>query len=169
MADQIIVFKNGERVITDLQEVFEGEEESRRGICLQMSNPYVLELVSSNDPSGGDADLQVKFSKWNPYSVDYKFRVPYDSVLAIGEPDQGLAGAYRQKISAMVAQQENEIPKWEEGKPNPNTEAQLAEISQATSNAITDPTAGVSADTDKHPIATPFEQEEDTDATDSEV
>ena len=25
MADQIVVFKNGERVITDLQEVFEGE------------------------------------------------------------------------------------------------------------------------------------------------
>ncbi|ADO99253.1 hypothetical protein Np050604_150 [Cyanophage S-RIM44] len=161
MADQIIVFKNGERVITDLQEVFEGEEESRRGICLQMSNPYILELVSSNDPSGGDADLQVKFSKWNPYSIDYKFRVPYDTVLAIGEPDTGLAQAYRNKIASLVATQGNEdIPQWEEGKPNPNTEAQLADINLATSGAVTDPTAGVNASPEKHPIATPFVTEE---------
>ena len=47
--------------------------------------------------------LQVKFSKWCPYSVDFQFRVPYDTVLAIGEPDTGLAQAYRGKVESITA------------------------------------------------------------------
>jgi len=43
-SDKIIVFKNGERVICELQEAFEGEGEERRGICLIMRNPYILLL-----------------------------------------------------------------------------------------------------------------------------
>ena len=71
MSEQIIVFKNGERVITELQEVFEGEGEDRKGICLMINNPYILELIEVND--GELRDLQVKFSKWCPYSVDFQF------------------------------------------------------------------------------------------------
>jgi len=168
MTQQIIVFKNGERVITTLQEVFEGEGDDKRGVCLMMTHPYILELVESE--TGNDRDLQVKFSKWCPYSVDFQFRVPYDTVLAIGEPDTGLAQAYRGKVETITADKTNEeLPKWEEGQPNPNTEAQLADISQATAGTISNPTAGVSADTDKHPIATPFVQEEDVDAETPEV
>lgn len=112
MADQIIVFKNGERVITSLQEVFEGEGEEKRGICLLMTNPYILELVnvSPEDDELKQRDLQVKFSKWCPYSVDFQFRVPYDAILAIGEPDTGLAGAYRAKVGALESTEEGGVP-----------------------------------------------------------
>lgn len=164
MADQIVVFKNGERVICELQEVFEGEGEGKRGVCLVMKNPYILELVSSDDPNS-ELDLQVKFSKWCPYSVDYQFRVPYDCILAIGEPDQGLNEAYRNKIGVLVAQQEAQekanteaVPKWEEGQTNPNMEAQLAEIAEVTGTDA--PTAGVAGETAKHPIAEPLAQED---------
>jgi hypothetical protein len=184
MAEQIIVFKSGERVITDLQEVFEGEEEERRGICLLMKNPYILELVSvgsEQDPG----DLQVKFSKWCPYSVDFQFRIPYDSVLAIGEPDTGLAQAYRNKIATLVATQEQGVPAapaptpaeaveegWTEGIVNPNMEAQLTEIRKNTGGAIPPdvvPTAGVGGVHDEHPVAEPFAVEEDPNAETSEV
>ena len=157
-SDKIIVFKNGERVICELQEAFEGEGEERRGICLIMRNPYILELVPAENPTA-ENDLQVKFSKWCPYSIDYQFRVPYDSILAIGIPDQGLDGAYRQKIASRVAQQDNELPKWEEGQTNPNMEAQLAEITEVV-GVDAPPTAGVAGNTDQHPIATPLAQEE---------
>ena len=82
--EQIIVFKNGERVITTLQEVFEGEGEDKRGVCLMMTHPYILELVEAD--TGTDRDLQVKFSKWCPYSVDFQFRVPYDTCLLYTSP-----------------------------------------------------------------------------------
>lgn len=159
MAEQIIVFKNGERVISSLQEVFEGEGDDKRGICLLMTHPYILELVESS--SGlTDRDLQVKFSKWCPYSVDFQFRVPYDSVLAIGEPDSGLAQAYLAKVNSIQATKEDELPKWEEGASNPNMEAQLADIKKNTGGAISNPTAGVAGNTAEHPIAEPLVSEE---------
>ena len=164
MSDQIVVFKNGERVIGEMSEVFNGEGEDRKGVCLLIKNPYILELVSSNDPNSA-MDLQVKFSKWCPYSVDYQFRIPYDSVLAIGEPDQGLDQAYQDKIATLVAQQKAQekaaseaVPKWEEGQTNPNMEAQLAEIAEVTGTDA--PTAGVAGETAKHPIAEPLAQED---------
>ena len=132
MAEQIIVFKNGERVITELKEVFEGEGDDRRGVCLLMNHPYILELVSADAPEGSRHDLQVKFSKWCPYSVDFEFRVPYDSILAIGEPDQGLAQAYRSKVQVITATNPEEIPEWQEGQDNPNIAAQQADIAAAT-------------------------------------
>lgn len=130
MAEQIIVFKNGERVITELKEVFEGEGDDRRGVCLLMSHPYILELVSA-DGTQDRHDLQVKFSKWCPYSVDFEFRVPYDTVLAIGEPDQGLAGAYRAKVNVISATEADQIPEWQEGAENPNMAQQQADIAAA--------------------------------------
>ncbi|CAF34196.1 hypothetical protein S-PM2d131 [Synechococcus phage S-PM2] len=143
MADQIVILKNGERIICDLQEVFEGEGDQKRGICLLMTHPYILELVSVDNPSNPVQDLQVKFSKWCPYSVDYQFRIPYDNVMAIGEPDQGLAQAYRQKVET-IAKIANEgdtmsvtgdIPQWKEGETNPNLDAQRADI-EAVRNGI---------------------------------
>ena len=157
--EQIIVFKNGERVITTLQEVFEGEGEDKRGVCLMMTHPYILELVEAD--TGTDRDLQVKFSKWCPYSVDFQFRVPYDTVLAIGEPDTGLAQAYRGKVETITATKGNEeLPQWEEGASNPNMEAQLADIKKNTGGAIPNPTAGVGGNTAEHPIAEPLVSEE---------
>ncbi|AMO43168.1 hypothetical protein R1080702_159 [Cyanophage S-RIM32] len=145
MAEQIIVFKNGERVITQLQEVFEGEGDDKRGICLLMSHPYILELISSDDPNS-KMDLQVKFSKWCPYSVDFQFRVPYDTVLAIGEPDQGLAQAYRGKVESLVAT-EDRVPTADEvltataaGYENtPNWQQQQQAVAQAIADAGTPP------------------------------
>ena len=184
MAEQIIVFKNGERVITELKEVFEGEGDDRRGVCLLMSHPYILELVSA-DGTADRHDLQVKFSKWCPYSVDYQFRIPYDSILAIGEPDTGLAQAYRNKIASLVATQETGVPPappqtpaeaveegWAEGATNPNMEAQLTEIRKNTGGAIPPdqvPTAGVGGAHDEHPVAEPFAVEADPDAQTAEV
>ena len=84
-----------------LQEVFangDGTEEEKKGICLLMSYPYALELVKVPTVDNPEMDLQVKFSKWCPYSIDNSFRLPYDGVLTIGEADPGLAQAYKAKV-----------------------------------------------------------------------
>lgn len=94
----ILILKTGEKLITILQEAFEGEGEDQKGICLVMSHPYELNLVSVDNIENPEQDLQVKFSKWCPYAIDTQYRIPYDSVLAIGQPDPGLAQAYQAKI-----------------------------------------------------------------------
>jgi len=96
----IVIMKTGEKLITILQEAFEGEGEQRRGICLLMNYPYELTMI--NTPSEDvEQELQVKYSKWCPYAVDSQYRIPYDSVMTIGSPDPGLATAYYEKISIL--------------------------------------------------------------------
>ena len=108
----IVILKTGEKLITILQEAFEGEGEDQKGICLVMNHPYELALINVNNQDNPDQDLQVKFSKWCPYAVDTQYRIPYDGVLAIGQPDAGLAQAYQAKIEqaqAIIAQAEAEF------------------------------------------------------------
>jgi hypothetical protein len=113
----IVVLKTGEKLITVLQEAFEGEGDNQKGICLVMSHPYELYLIGVNNQENPDQDLQVKFSKWCPYSINTQYRIPYDGVLAIGEPDPGLAQAYLAKVeqfeqaSENVKQQQEDIQK----------------------------------------------------------
>jgi hypothetical protein len=94
----IVVLKTGEQIVCDLKEVFEGDGEDKKGICLLMIHPYSLSLVSVSNQDNPQQDLQVKFSKWCPYSTDSQYKIPYDSVMAIGSCDPGLAVAYWNKV-----------------------------------------------------------------------
>ena len=94
----IVVLKTGEKLITILQEAFEGEGEDKKGICLIMNYPYELSLIQTPNEENPEMDLQVKYSKWCPYSMETSFRIPYDGILTIGTPDPGLSQAYRAKI-----------------------------------------------------------------------
>lgn len=98
MNPSIVILKTGEKLIARLQEMFEGDGDDKRGICLLMSHPYELSLVSINNVENPEQDLQVKYSKWCPYSTDVQFRIPYDGVLSIAQPDSGLASAYEAKV-----------------------------------------------------------------------
>jgi hypothetical protein len=98
MNPSIVILKTGEKLITVLQEVFEGQGEDKKGICLVMNHPYELTLINVPNTETPEQDLQVKYSKWCPYSTDVQFRIPYDGVLAIGQPDPGLASAYEMKV-----------------------------------------------------------------------
>jgi hypothetical protein len=98
MNPSIVILKTGEKLITVLQEVFEGQGEEKKGVCLVMNHPYELTLINVTNSENSEQDLQVKYSKWCPYSTDVQFRIPYDGVLAIGQPDPGLASAYEMKV-----------------------------------------------------------------------
>lgn len=102
MAVSIVTFKTGERVITELKEIFDGEADNKKGVCLLMEDPYILNLDSAQPQYLTEAhgmEYQVRFSKWNPYSTDWQFKVPYDCVMTISQPEPGLENAWQQKIT----------------------------------------------------------------------
>lgn len=152
----IVVLKTGEKLITILQEVFEGDGEDKKGICLVMNYPYQLELINVENIENPEQDLQVKYSKWCPYSIDSTFRIPYDGILTIGEPDPGLSQAYQAKVEYAKALE------------NRNAELQREAINEVL-NTTKNGTAGVGADTSKHPIAEPFQQIDEEPAITPEV
>ena len=102
MAVSIVTLKTGDRVITELKEVFDGEDDNKKGICLLMDEPYVLSLDGSTPQyltESHGMEYQVRFSKWNPYSPDTRFKIPYDCVMTISSPEPGLQKAYENKIT----------------------------------------------------------------------
>ena len=101
MAIAISVLQTGERVITELQEVREDNKEDGKPICLMFVRPYTLNTESvSND---ANQEVQVRFSKWLPYSSDTQFKIPFASVMAVGTADPGLAQAYNNTVQQAVA------------------------------------------------------------------
>lgn len=101
MAVSIITLKTGDRIITDLKEAFDGDGDDKKGICLIMDEPYVLNLDGGTPQyltEQHGMEYQVRFSKWNPYSPDTMFKIPYDCVMTISNPEPGLQKAYEQKL-----------------------------------------------------------------------
>jgi len=104
MAIQIVTLKSGDQLICELKELYSGEGEDKKGICLLADRPYILSIIGSAPQyliEEAGAELQVKFSKWNPYSVDDQFKLPYDSVMTISNPEPGLQDAYLKKIAEL--------------------------------------------------------------------
>ena len=102
MAVSIITLKTGDRIITELKEIFDGEGDDKKGICLMMEDPYILNLDGATPQyltEQHGMEYQVRFSKWNPYSPDWQFKLPYDSVMTISNPEPGLEQAWKQKLT----------------------------------------------------------------------
>lgn len=102
MAVSVVTLKTGDRIITELKEIFDGEGEDKRGVCLLMEDPYILNLdggISQYLSEAHGMEYQVRFSKWNPYSPDWQFKIPYDCVMTISNPEPGLENAWQQKLS----------------------------------------------------------------------
>ena len=102
MAISILTLKTGDRVIAELKEIFDEEGDNKKGICLLMEEPYILQMDGSTPQYITEqvgAEYQIRFSKWNPYSSDWQFKIPYDSVMTISNPEPGLEQAWKQKLT----------------------------------------------------------------------
>lgn len=96
----IVIFKNGDQVICDLKEIYDGEGETKKGICLLMVHPYKLSLVTLNNEDPNQ-DLQLRFSKWSPYSSNVEFKIPYDSIISLGTAENNLRLAYINRVNEL--------------------------------------------------------------------
>ena len=134
----VVVLKTGEKLITILQEAFEGEGEEKKGICLVMNYPYELSLISVPNEEDPEKDLQVKFSKWCPYSIENSFRIPYDGILTIGTPDPGLAQAYQAKVELSKGADIDPMPA-SGAEDSPNWQQQQQLVQQAIADASKPP------------------------------
>ena len=102
MAIAIAVLQTGERVITELQEVREDNKEDGKPICLMFVRPYILNVEGTDDATVNQ-EVQVRFSKWLPYSSDAQFKIPFASVMAVGTADPGLGQAYTNTVQQAIA------------------------------------------------------------------
>lgn len=106
MKVSVVVLKTGETVITNLQEVYQGDGDDKKGICLMMTHPYKLDLYQSKKkekPFLRENEVQVQFTRWCAFSKDYQFKIPYDCIMTIGEPEDSLKQAFENKVEIAEA------------------------------------------------------------------
>jgi hypothetical protein len=89
MSVQIITIVTGEKLIADVREIYEDDTHTK-GIGFSFGNPYVLSIVN-DDP------IEIRFDRWNPYTIDDVFQVPYDMVVCINEPSPELLNMYNSR------------------------------------------------------------------------
>ena len=114
MAVSVVTLKTGDRIITELKEVFNEESEDRKGVCLLMEDPYILNLDGGTQQYLTEEygmEYQVRFSKWNPYSPDWQFKIPYDCVMTISNPEPGLENAWKLKLVKKKELEQEELKK----------------------------------------------------------
>jgi len=95
--------KSGERIIAGASEMTDNE--TGKGICLVIKCPYILTLNPKEDTT---EEYSVNFSKWNPFSSDNTFNIPYDSVVALGDVEQGILDVYMERFGQELYYEEND-------------------------------------------------------------
>jgi len=102
MVPKVLVMKTGERVIAGASEMT--DTETGKGICLVIKCPYILTLNPKQDT---EEEYSVNFSKWNPFTPDNTFRIPYDAVIAISDVEQGILDVYMERFGQELYYEED--------------------------------------------------------------
>ena len=108
MVPKVLVFKTGERVIAGCSEMT--DKETGKGICLVIKCPYILTL---NPKKEDETEYSVNFSKWNPFTPETSFNVPYDAVVCLSDVEQGILDVYLDKFSSEMQYEEEDDAKSE--------------------------------------------------------
>jgi hypothetical protein len=103
MVPKVLVMKSGERIIAGASEMTDNA--TGKGICLVIKCPYILTLNPKQD---NEEEYSVNFSKWNPFSSDISFNIPYDSVIALGDVEQGILDVYMERFGQELYYEEND-------------------------------------------------------------
>lgn len=105
MLIKIILTKNNERIISGIAEL--EDPDTGKGIGFLLKCPYILSMMASE--SGDPNEFSVNFTKWIPYSSDRQFRVPYESVIAVGEVEPDILNIYMEKFGEFL-NDDNTVP-----------------------------------------------------------
>lgn len=97
MIPKVMILHSGERIIAGVSEV---TDENGQGLCLLLRCPYILDMVPTGEYNneGNPSQFSINFTKWFAYSTSDEFRVPYASVVAIGEPEEGILDVYMKRF-----------------------------------------------------------------------
>ena len=95
MVPKILLTKTGEKIIAAVGEMT--DPETGKGLGFVFKCPYTLSMVPA-----AEGQFSVNFTKWIPYSVDTEYKVPYDIVAALGDPEPDILNVYIEKFGDQI-------------------------------------------------------------------
>lgn len=94
---KLIMLISGERIIAGVREVV---DDSGKGVCLVLKCAYILNMfpVGEVDENNNPSQYSVNFTKWQPYSADEEYNIPYFSIITVCDVDTKILNVYLEKF-----------------------------------------------------------------------
>lgn len=101
----IVTLITGQRVITQLQNVVQEENNVPKNICYLFSFPMEIHLGAIQD----DGEYEIRFTRWNPFTPEVSFRVPYSYVANVTYPFKSIEELYNEGLKEYYSQVNSDI------------------------------------------------------------
>ena len=98
---KLLLTRDGDTVICDLQEAVDKETGNRQAYL--MTIPYKVEITDQpsqlTDPeSFEDLEIKIRYTPWNPFTIDQRIAIVPDYVVSVMEPAPSLLQTYLNNV-----------------------------------------------------------------------
>ena len=105
---KLILTKFGEQIIAGIKDFL---DENGNPICYVLINPYVLNLIPSEEltEDGQPAAFTINYKKWVSCSDDVEYKIPYDLIATISNPAEQVLKSFTERFGELF-NDDNTVP-----------------------------------------------------------
>ena len=105
---KLVFTRDGDNIICDLQEAVDKETGKRQAYI--MTVPYKAWIIDQpenpvNMETFEDQEVKIRYTPWNPFTVDQKIAITPDYVISVMEPSPSILQTYLANVRAKTGDQ----------------------------------------------------------------
>lgn len=105
---KLVFTRDGDNIICDLQEAVNKETGERQAYI--MTIPYKVWIIEQpenpvNMETFEDQEVKIRYTPWNPFTVDQKIAITPDYVISVMEPSPSILQTYLANVRAKTGDQ----------------------------------------------------------------
>ena len=105
---KLVFTRDGDNIICDLQEAVDKETGKRQAYI--MTIPYKVWIIDQpetpvNMETYEDQEVKIRYTPWNPFTVDQKIAITPDYVISVMEPSPSILQTYLSNVRAKTGDQ----------------------------------------------------------------
>ena len=105
---KLVFTRDGDNIICDLQEAVNKETGERQAYI--MTIPYKVWIIDQpetpvNMDTFEDQEVKIRYTPWNPFTVDQKIAITPDYVISVMEPSPSILQTYLANVRAKTGDQ----------------------------------------------------------------
>ena len=105
---KLVFTRDGDNIICDLQEADDKETGKRQAYI--MTIPYKVWIIDQpetpvNMETFEDQEVKIRYTPWNPFTIDQKIAITPDYVISVMEPSPSILQTYLSNVRAKTGDQ----------------------------------------------------------------
>ena len=105
---KLVFTRDGDNIICDLQEAVDKETGKRQAYI--MTIPYKVWIIDQpetpvNMETFEDQEVKIRYTPWNPFTIDQKIAITPDYVISVMEPSPSILQTYLSNVRSKTGDQ----------------------------------------------------------------